>query len=231
MEQKFNTVDEALFFEIIANYLIEELNKKIEESDLCTLVLSGGRTPLGIFDKLVNYQNKVDWEKVELYWLDERCVSHDSPESNFGMAKRYLIDLLQKKPKYYPMYKGGDFATSAQEYEELLYKNLSKDKKIPIFDLALIGIGSDGHVASIFPNGNALEEQRRLVMHEYINMIDSNRITMTLRLINQFRKGVVVSRGEDKSWVINECKKYPRVQLPIGQVNLKKGSLEWFICC
>lgn len=232
MNLQFNSVEENAFFETVSIYLIEVLNSTILERGICTLVLSGGRTPLGIFEKLVENQDKLDWGKVEIYWLDERCVSHDSPESNFGMAKRHLINHLQNKPKYYPMYTSGDYYQAAVKYEELVRdsNHLPQDKDVPIFDVALIGIGSDGHVASIFPGGHILAEQDKLIMHEYIAKLDSDRISMTLPLINQFRHGIGVSRGEDKAWVVEACKSQNDLSLPISRVNLRNGTLTWFIC-
>jgi len=230
MNLQFNNIDENDFFETVSYYLIEEVNRTILESGLCKLVLSGGRTPLGIFKRLVENQNKIDWGKVELYWLDERCVSHDSSESNFGMAKRHLIDCLQNKPKYYPMYTSGDYSEAAVKYEELICKKIPQDKDRPTFDVALIGIGSDGHVASIFPGSRILAEQDKLIMHECVAKLDSDRISMTLPLINQFRHGIVVSRGEDKAWVVEAYKSQENLSLPISRVNLRKGALTWFIC-
>lgn len=230
MNVQFNDINEDVFFETVSIYLIEEVNRTILENGVCRLVLSGGRTPLGIFDQFVENENKLDWSKVDIYWLDERCVSHDSPESNFGMAKRNLIDRLKKKPKYYPMYTGGEYSQAALEYEGLIRRNISKNNEIPVFDVALIGIGSDGHFASIFPESNVLAEKYKLIRHEYVEKLDSNRISMTLPLINRFKHGVVVSRGKDKSWVVDVCRSQESISLPISRVNIENGTLTWFIC-
>ncbi|PLA75535.1 6-phosphogluconolactonase [Hydrogenovibrio sp. SC-1] len=230
MNVQFNEINEEIFFKTVSTCLIEEINRAIQENGLCRFVLSGGRTPLGIFDQFVENENKLDWSKVDIYWLDERCVSQDSPESNFGVAKRHLIDRLRKKPKYYPMYTSGEYSQAALEYEELIRRNISKNNEIPVFDIALIGIGSDGHFASIFPEGNVLAEKYKLIKHEYVEKLGSNRISMTLPLINKFKHGVVVSRGKDKSWVVESCKSKENMSLPISRVNIENGTLTWFIC-
>lgn len=211
----------------VADYIISQAADNIKHKGCFRLVLSGGRTPLSIFECLVDKQNLLDWSKVELYWLDERCVPIDSAESNFGNCFRVLIERLDKKPEYYPMYEAGSSEMAAMSYEKLLKKKF--DSRELSFDLVLIGVGADGHVASIFTEDDCACDSRWVMSTESPNP-PYQRVTLTLPVINQVNVKLFIVKGSDKKWVFDACTSGIKKAIPACQVDVTYGKTLWFTC-
>lgn len=212
----------------VADFLIRQANSALIERGVFKLVLSGGRTPVGIFDELVIRQEEVEWSKVELFWLDERCVPVDSDQSNFGNCKRSLINRLKVKPKYFPMYHSGKTEACANEYERVL-KACCESEEFPQFDLILLGVGVDGHVASIFPNSGALNEVKRWVVSSVAPVAPLERITLTFPVINAAKNIVIIAKGKEKKWVFDAfySEKIDKM-IPVNGIERKK-NIHWFL--
>jgi 6-phosphogluconolactonase len=233
--------------EIIICQDIDELNRKaaeqfiglsnqaIQRSGQFAVALSGGSTPRTIYSLLASadYKERIDWSRVHLFWGDERCVPQDHPESNFRMARESLLSKVQVPSENIHRMMGEiEPQQAATEYEEHLrqFFHLPHDG-VPRFDLIFLGLGEDGHTASLFPGSPALDEQNRLVATVYVERLKAYRLTLTLPVINAAAQVSFLITGENKSSIVKalvgaegNLSKYPA-----GRVRPVNGELTWFI--
>lgn len=174
-----------------------------------TVALSGGTTPQRLYSLLASdqFQPLMAWSKVHFFFGDERCVPPDHPDSTYGMVR---VALLAPAPipweNVYPILtEKGDAQSVAAEYEKTLktFFGLTEGQK-PRFDLILLGMGTDGHTASLFPGSTALEESGRLVTANYVEKLQAHRITLTFPAINQAANIIFLISGQSKASVLKE---------------------------
>ncbi len=187
--------------------------------------LSGGHDPHGMFEALKARPGDLDWGKVELYWVDERWVEWASPESNYGEAKRRWLDSLGSGPACFPMYRGpGNPEDAAEAYESLLMRRLGG--RPPVLDLALLGMGPDGHTASLFPGSEALGERQRsciAVRHPATGQV---RLTLTLPVLNSARAAAFIVHGAAKAGTLARVLAGD-AGLPAAWVKRDQGGALW----
>ncbi len=197
------------------------LVKATSEGSPFHVALSGGSTPKKLFDVLAaRGRDALPWDRVELWWGDERCVPADHPDSNYGMAKQHLIDPLRLDPARIHRLEGERPATeAAQDYERALIGALGAP---PIFDLVWLGMGPDGHTASLFPDSPGVRENRAFVI---ANEVDSpltkgpaTRLTMTLPVLDAARHVRFLVGGADKAATLAEVAKGPNPKYPSSLV-------------
>lgn len=182
-----------------------------------TLALSGGNTPKLLYQSLA-MTPLIDWPKVELFFGDERAVPADHPDSNFGMVKAALLDHVRVTA--HPMSAEQGEVTS---YENLLRARVKEQKDgVPVLDLVLLGIGNDGHTASLFPGSPVLDETSRLVAMNP----EPKRMTFTLPLINAAKR-VWILAGPDKKDIVAKTMGKPG-DLPIQRLR-PDGELVWWV--
>lgn len=186
-----------------------------------SLALSGGSTPKWLYQSLA-MTPLIDWKKVELFFGDERPVPPEHADSNYGMVKKALLDELgQVKVITHPMPAAqGD----TEAYEQLLRSRVKEARNgIPVLDLVLLGVGADGHTASLFPGSPVLDEKSRLVaMNE-----NPKRMTLTLPLINAAKRVWVIAAGPEKKAIVERAQ-LPG-DLPIQRVRPTDGELVWWV--
>ncbi|MFZ0472087.1 MAG: 6-phosphogluconolactonase, partial [Bacteroidales bacterium] len=184
----------------IAAILIKDLDR-IEPDHFYTIALSGGSTPEYIFRYLAeNYAERVGWEKLLVFWGDERCVAPESSNSNYRMAYESLLQNVPIPDANIFRIKGEDDpATEARQYSELVSENVAEFEDTPQFDLMLLGLGSDGHTASIFPDNTKLFNSSRLFEVAVKPGTGEKRITATGRLINNSSKICFIVTGREKA--------------------------------
>lgn len=170
-----------------------------------TVALSGGSTPKNLFQMLSSedesFHRSIEWNKVHLFWSDERCVVPYSEESNFKTAFDNLIRPLGISAMNYHRLKGElEPQIAAEEYERVLrlYFNLA-ERDVPRFDLILLGMGADGHTASLFPGNPALVEKNKLVAAPFVEKFGKYRLTFTPPVINSAANIVFLVAGKDKA--------------------------------
>jgi 6-phosphogluconolactonase len=177
--------------------ILEKIQTALKERGRCTLALSGGSTPKPLYEALS--KQSLPWEKIHLFWGDERYVSADHPDSNQLMARQAWLDRIEiPAANIHPMpTTAGDPTVDAQKYETHLQQWFEVgDREFPVFDIVLLGIGDDGHTASLFPHTEALKVSDRLIT---VGQKDSQpRITFTASLINQARCVIFLVAGESK---------------------------------
>lgn len=188
-----------------ADLFIAAGQNAITEKDKFTVVLTGGSSPAGIYKLLASdsYKTKLDWSKVFVFWGDERWVPLNDDLSNAKMSYAALLDHVPvPKENIFEMYKDGVTPEAyANTYEESIKRILGEEGK---FDLILLGMGDDGHTASLFPNQAVLAEQNKWVAAYYLEPQKMYRITLTAPLINKAEKIVVVAFGEKKAPALKE---------------------------
>ncbi|MDQ1803959.1 6-phosphogluconolactonase [Chryseobacterium sp. CKR4-1] len=204
-----------------------DLSKKsIEKNDKFVVALSGGSSPKAIFNLLATpgYAEKIEWNKVYFFWVDERWVPLDDDKSNAKMTFEALLNKVPvNKDQVFPMYKEGMAPEEyAKEYEQQIRKVLGPDG---IFDFILLGMGDDGHTASLFPGENVLDEKEKWVSAYYLKPQEMFRITLTAPLINKADNIVVVAFGESKRHALNEILngEYNPKLYPMQLIEKKEG--------
>jgi len=205
------------FIEDICESIKEQANNYINEKGSFTLVLSGGRTPKDIFLELSdNYKGSIDWTKVHLFWLDERCVSPTHEDSNYKLAHDYLISKLDSIGSVHRMKGELDPVVAAKEYENDIVTFFERDDIV--FDFILLGMGEDGHVASLFPNSKEVKLKDKLVISTEEKYNGHYRISLGLNLVNKSKfKLLMVTNAEKKEILDSES-----LNLPIHKIeNIK----------
>jgi 6-phosphogluconolactonase len=198
-----------------------------------SIALSGGSTPRTIFKFISeNYGDKMDWTRVLIFWGDERCVPPESDESNYKMAFESLLKNI-KIPEYniYRIKGEDDPSSEAKRYSELVDYLLPHTNHIPQFDLCILGLGEDGHTASIFPNQLALLNSDRLFEASRHPVTGQNRITATGKLINNSGKVFFLITGESKAEKVAQIieKREGWELLPASFINPEEGELTWML--
>ncbi|MGC9457757.1 MAG: 6-phosphogluconolactonase [Halothiobacillaceae bacterium] len=212
-----------------AAHLLEGLAQAIDSRDIARIALAGGRTPRMLYHHLVQaHRDALDWSRVEFYFGDERIVPLDHPESNFRMAQESLFSGLGvHNHQLFPMISGErhDPQQEADRYESLLRRWASQ--RVPQLDIALLGMGSDGHFASLFPGTPALDETDRLVVVNPVEKLHGSRLTMTFPMFLAARSVMFLVTGQDKAPALRAVLAGDSA-LPAGQL-MNQRDADWFV--
>lgn len=203
------------------------------ESRLFAAALSGGSTPVAFFRLLATkeYREQVDWGRCHLFWVDERCVPPTHKDSNFGAAYDALLSRVPIPPGNVHRIMGElGPDEAAVRYEHELRRHFGSEA-IPCFDLVMLGMGADGHTASLFPGSGALTEQVRLAVPVYSEGLASHRVTLTLPVLNHAYNVVFLVTGRDKAGVVREVLGGGEGagHYPAGIVRPEHGRLVWIM--
>ena len=223
------TPEEA--FESVAQLVCSLSAGSIAARGRFTVALGGGSTPAALYRLLASppLADDIDWSRWHVFWGDERCVPADHPDSNHGMARRTLLDHVPIPPSQVHRMVGEDPPQQAADaYALALADALAPDGRL---DLALLGIGDDGHTASLFPGTAALEERERLVVANWVPHLDAYRITLTLPALNRARHVAVLATGADKADAVRRALA-PRpgdATPPIALVDPVDGPAAWYL--
>ena len=206
--------------------------KSISDNGRFSIALSGGSTPEILYRNLVqNYADRIDWAKIYFFWSDERFVPLSHPDSNAGMAKQLLLDPLKVKREniFYVPTGNRSPQEAAQEYEKAIRRHFGRqDHSPPSFDLILLGLGDDGHTASLFPGTLALKENNRLVVQNWVEKLSAWRITFTYPLINSAHNILFLVAGENKAQMVKEIV-IENKPYPAEKVQPAPGQLYWYL--
>jgi 6-phosphogluconolactonase len=211
--------------------------KKVEQAaaarGVARIAISGGSTPQATFKLLADparpFLATVPWDKLQLFWVDERCVPPDNPESNYGVCRDLLLTKVPiREGNVFRMEGELDPEEAASRYESTL-RNVMKleGAESPAFDLVVLGMGPDGHTASLFPNTEALNEMGRLVVANHVPQKDTWRITLTWPVINQAAEVAFEVEGRSKTDILTEVLTGPRdpERLPSQLIRPANGKL------
>jgi 6-phosphogluconolactonase len=228
----FSTVPQLV--DDAAERIVKAFNAAVDESRLFSLFLSGGSTPKALFERLASddYRKRIDWRSVQIFFGDERCVPPQSALSNYSMAKASLLDRVPIAAKNVFRMKGElDPEAAAKEYGQMLRDQFQDEGP----DVLLLGMGDDGHTASLFPGTTALAETHHRcvanhVPHDYIPQGTNWRITLTYPFINRARQVLILVTGASKASRLKEVLEGERdlARLPIQGVE-PVGELHWLL--
>jgi 6-phosphogluconolactonase len=219
---------------MVAERFVRLATAALRERGRCTVALSGGSTPKGVYRLLATepFRARVRWDSIDFFWGDERHVPLDHPDSNYRMAAETLLAKVPVSPKRTHRIHAeiGDAALAAQEYETEIRAAFGEPVATPRFDVMLLGLGNDGHIASLFPGTPALDERRRLCVENWVATLSAYRITLTLPLINASRAVVFMVSGAEKSAMVHQIlhgRDAP--PLPAQLVKPSDGELCWML--
>lgn len=198
-----------------------------------TVAISGGSTPRRLYALLASeeYSSKVEWGSVHFFWVDERCVPKGHGESNFKLVSDLLLSRISIPAENIHMIKGEDGPErGAHGYENELRRFFAKSE-LPTFDLIILGMGEDGHTASLFPNSPLLKETRRLAVPVFMEKPMISRISLTLPVLNNASQIIFLVAGRSKAdmiWKILGAGG-EKEQYPAGLIKPVRGDLLWLI--
>lgn len=227
--------DMTVFAKKAAQVIMETTSAAIEKKGKATWALCGGRTPKSVFPLLTEpyYRDRIDWKNVIVGWGDERCVPPDHADSNYKLAMDCLLSRVPI-PASNILRMPGEMSSpleAAKSYEQSLKLLFRFDRPFPKFDLMLLGMGEDGHTASLFPGTDALDEKEKWVVGHHVEKVSSNRITLTFPVLNNARTILILCPGENKATVVRDVfwEQAPRNRYPIQRVKPAEGKLIWLI--
>ena len=214
----------------IGDRLAEFLNKAKDRR--ISVVLSGGNTPKMIFNHLGKDHASIAWQNIDFFWGDERCVPPDHPESNYRMAKIHLFDTIRPETLNIHRIQGEnppEYEIPRYQKEIMEYVKLKGQK--PVFDIIMLGIGEDGHTASIFPDQLHLLSSENICELAIHPQTGQRRITLTGPVIKMAKNIVFIATGKNKSLIISRILRNGKgcESLPAYQINPENGQLFWLI--
>jgi 6-phosphogluconolactonase len=214
----------------VGRHIVQCARRGILSGGRFTLALSGGSTPRAAYARLASNDlaSRIDWEKVHILWSDERCVPPDDPQSNYRMAKEALLDRVPIPPKQIHRIRGEDFPEEAAiEYE----RELRALRKRGSLNLVLLGLGEDGHTASLFPGQAVMYERRRWVLATPGPESTMWRVTLTPPIINAARNVTFVVSGAAKAERLQQVLEGPFTPdlLPAQAIRPLDGALTWMV--
>lgn len=212
-----------------AAFIDREITRLLETKTFVSVALSGGSTPALLFRVLVDSYSEAPWiGKVKFFWVDERCVAPDDPESNYGAAKKLLLDPLGIKDEMvFRIHGENNPADEVARYTSVLQKELETDG---VIDICLLGMGSDGHTASVFPQQISLMTTSIPVAETKNPYSGQRRITMTGKLINNSLTTIFLAHGKEKKDVLKLIlDNRERESFPAGFVINAHDGVYWFL--
>ena len=229
--------DGAAIAQRAAQEFVRAAANSVRAKNAFNVALAGGSTPKALYNLLVNdakLRAQVPWDKLHLFFGDERHVPPDHADSNYRMANETMIAKSPLKPEQVTRIKGeySDPDQAAQEYEEALrdYFKL-KDGEYPFLDLVLVGMGNEGHTLSLFPGTKALHADGRIVVRNWIGKLYTERITLTAPAASNSAEVLFMVTGADKAPALKAVLEGPfePEQLPAQLLQPKKGKLLWLV--
>jgi len=216
-----------------ANLFIEQSSRSIIERDRFLVALNGGNTPTRLFELLAtDYRDQVEWSKVYVFWGDERCVPPDDPGSSYRQARDVLlsrvpildVNIHRVKTELGP-------AEASRDYSLTLSGFSSPPLDVPRFDLVYLGMGEDGHTASLFPGSSVYVTESVIPVTAQYQVRPAERVTMTQLVFNQARMIGFMATGEKKAVTLAEVlsDSYNPEKFPVQRINPKDGELIWLV--
>lgn len=222
--------DPAAIAERAAHILAAACEEAVADRGTFRIALSGGHTPIPLFRLLAgrDWADRLPWDKMVFFWTDERCVGPEHADSNYNLARRELLSHVPAT-HFFRMRGEEDPVQAAARYEEQIRSEFGISlQELPRFDFILLGMGEDGHTASIFPNSPAMEEKKRLVIDQYVPERKADRLTLTLPVLNNARCCMFLVTGREKHQVLSQALNLlEQPTLPAQKVRPGFGDLIW----
>jgi len=234
MKEKIEIYDSGeKLAESVAKIIQQKTIEKQKRNEQLFIALSGGNTPKILFELLANqYKKTINWNSIRFYWVDERCVPPNDDESNFGVVKSLLFNNIEIYGSRIERMQGeNEPHEEAFRYMEILSSQLPSKNSVPSFDLILLGMGDDGHTASIFPNQPHLLNSDKLCEVSEHPISGQKRITLTTKTINNAAEIIFLVTGEKKAQIIKEILKQEDnyLEYPSAHIQPTWGELTWML--
>lgn len=215
-----------------AEFFVTAANKAIQDANKFSVALSGGKTPRHMYKYLVKpeWRDRVPWEKVHIFWGDERCIGLDDLENNAYNTFRQFLEKVPIDPEHiHRIQSGKPPPAAAQLYEAALRAYFGS--RLPAFDLIFLGLGENGHTASLFPGSPILKDAQHWVAAVYVDELQMYRISFTTEIINQARNVVYLVSGQSKASILRQVieGKLEPEQLPAQLIKPVNGELYWLV--
>ncbi len=231
MVKIFNGVNELSQY--AANLFVEIAKQSIAKRGRFLAALSGGSTPMRLYELLGNqFQNEVDWSRIHFFWGDERCVPVDDAGNSYGQTKKALFDKINiPKENIHRVLSELQPDSAAMEYARNLKSFAEPPLKWPRFDLVLLGMGDDGHTASLFPNSPVEADSPTLAVTANYQGRPANRVTLTPKVLNSSRNIIFLVTGKSKAEILSRVLSdvYTPKELPAQRIAPADGNLDWLI--
>jgi 6-phosphogluconolactonase len=229
--------DNAAIARRAAEEFVKMAQSAVQQHGSFSVALSGGSTPKLLYALLATdpeLRGKLPWDKMQMFFGDERHVGPDDPQSNFKMASETMFNKAPLKPEQIHRMKGehADAEKAAQEYEQELRTHFHlREKELPHFDLVLAGMGDEGHTLSLFPGTKALHPEGRAVVRNWVGKLATDRITMTAPAANNAGMILFMVAGKDKAPALKAVLEgpYEPDQLPAQLLQPTNGKLLWLV--
>lgn len=211
------------------------VNEKVASGESMTVALSGGHTPKAFFEILAEppYKESISWENVVFFWGDERCVPPDNDESNFKMTNLALLSHINIPTSNIHRVLGEDPPTNeALRYSKVIEENVSNVNGLPQFDWIFLGMGDDGHTASLFPGASNLKEMEKICVVAEHPETGQKRVSITFPVINNAKRVSFLVAGAAKEPVFKEILEKgasETLPYPASMVDPENGILEWYL--
>ena len=219
--------------EAAARFIVAKCVQALSDHEHFTLALSGGSTPRRLYELLADpekeFRSQLDWARTHFFWTDERFVPPDHADSNFRMTNEAMLSKVgvPQENIHRVMTESSNPEKVAEEYSRDI-RSFFKPQNLPRFDLILLGVGTDGHTASLFPETNAVTETQKLVAAIWVKKLESFRITMTLPVLNNAKSVVFLVSGSDKARIVDEVLD-KKADYPARKVQPNAGELVWMM--
>jgi len=225
--------DAAALARRAARYFVEQVERAVAERGRANVAISGGSTPKATFALLADpaqpWRAHMPWSNLDLWWVDERCVPPGDPDSNYRMTREAMLDHVPLKPEQIHRIEGElEPVAAAAHYEAELRNGFRLEgAELPRLDLVQLGMGPDGHTASLFPHTQALHERDRLAVANHVQNKDAWRVTLTWPVINHGSEVFFLIGGADKAQILKEVFAGPRdpERLPSQLISPASGIL------
>jgi 6-phosphogluconolactonase len=216
-----------------ASIFVDASRNSIATKKRFAAAISGGSTPRGLYMLLGSdaYRDQADWQHVHLFWADERCVPKEDEASNFRTAFDALLSKVALPDKNIHRIKGEEAPDkAARDYEDEIRRFFGETER-PGFDLLILGMGEDGHTASLFPGSKSLQETVKLAIPVYLEEAKKNRISLTLPVLNDADQILFLVTGPSKASVLSEILggRKKKTGYPAGLIRPARGSVTWLI--
>ena len=228
------TVEE--FNQSIADWMVKCIDDTLKIQNRFTLVLSGGNTPKGLYELISAspYREKIDWEKIHIFWGDERDVPFNDDRNNAKMAYETLLNHVPIPATQIHVMQTENIAPekSAEAYEKILHQYFpTADSELQTFDLVLLGMGDDGHTLSLFPGTAVIHENKLWAEAYYLEAQKIYRITLTKAIVNKSKYIAFLTTGANKAHALKEVLegKYNPDLYPSQEIKPENGELHWFV--
>lgn len=222
----FDSLDDIAKY--VCDYFIKLSSEVLKNQNRFSVALSGGNTPINLYKKLAE-SKEINWNNIDIFQVDERFVPPNHPDNNYNMIKKVLLDNIKiPSTNIHKISVDKESAEkSAREYEQDIVNYFQTS--LPSFDLILLGIGDDGHTASLFPDTPELNEKQKLCINTQKEYVKHERISMTLPLINNAKNISFLVSEKNKSQVLQNIITNRNCLLPAAKVKLNNNKIKFFI--